>query len=95
MGFGLPICPSFIDHSQFEGSNSPEHSQQHLANRGAFVAAKGKLLFNSGADVQMSFVEQMAIKVKGREAVSHSVRYVGRIEERPGGYQRAVSKHGV
>jgi glutathione S-transferase len=47
----------------------------------------------SGADVQMSFVAQMAIKVKGRDAFPHLASYVDRLEARPA-YQQAASKHG-
>ena len=48
----------------------------------------------SGADVQMSFVAQMAVKVLGRELFSHLTCYVDRLEARPA-YQQAVSKHGL
>ena len=48
----------------------------------------------SGADVQMSFVAQMAVKVMGRELFPHLTRFVDRLEARPA-YQQAVSKHGL
>jgi glutathione S-transferase len=48
----------------------------------------------SGADVQNSFVAQMAIRVKGRDTYPHLTRYVDRLEARPA-YQQAASKHGI
>ena len=48
----------------------------------------------SGADVQTSFVAQMAVKVMGREVFPHLSRYVDLLEARPA-YQQAVSKHGL
>ena len=48
----------------------------------------------SGADVQISFVAQMAIRGNGREAFPHLARYVERLEARPA-YQLAATKHGI
>jgi len=48
----------------------------------------------SGADVQMSFVAQMAVKVKGPDAFPNLTRYVGRLEARSA-YQQAATKHGL
>lgn len=60
-----------------------------LANRDFFV---GTTL--TGADVQISFVAQIAVKNAGRDAYPHLSRFVDRIEARPA-YQRAIAKSGA
>lgn len=70
--------------------------QNHLGYLNQFLADKEYLADNrfSGADVQMSFVAQMAIRVKGRNAFPHLTSYVDRLEARPA-YQAAMAKHGI
>ncbi len=67
----------------------------HLGYLNACLAQNDFLVGNtfSGADVQISFVAQMAVKVKGREAFPQLTAYVDRLEARPA-YQQAASKHG-
>ena len=48
----------------------------------------------TGADVQISFVAQMAIRGKGRETYPHLANFVDRMEARPA-YQRAIVKNGA
>ena len=68
----------------------------HLGYLDQCLAQQDYLVDNqfSGADVQMSFVAQMALKVKGRETFPHLARYTDRLEARPA-YQQALSKHGL
>ncbi|MBY0243266.1 MAG: glutathione S-transferase [Burkholderiaceae bacterium] len=70
--------------------------QNHLGYLNHCLEHQDYLVDNqfSGADVQMSFVAQMAIRGKGREAFPHLARYVERLEARPA-YQQALSKHGI
>jgi glutathione S-transferase len=69
---------------------------KHLGYLNQCLERKDYLVDNtfSGADVQISFVAQMAVKVKGREYFQHLTRYVDRLEARPA-YQQAVGKHGL
>lgn len=48
----------------------------------------------SGADFQLSFIAQMAIRFAGREAYPNLTAFADRVEARPG-YQRAVAKYGA
>lgn len=69
--------------------------QNHLGYLDQCLAHQDYLVDNqfSAADVQMSFVAQMGVKVKGRDTFPHLARYVDRLEARPA-YQLAVGKHG-
>ncbi|MDO8652048.1 MAG: glutathione S-transferase [Undibacterium sp.] len=60
-----------------------------LANRNFFVGDE-----LTGADVQISFVAQIAVKNAGRDAYPNLTRFVDRIEARPA-YQRAIAKSGA
>ncbi|WP_296448211.1 glutathione S-transferase family protein [Rhodoferax sp. UBA5149] len=48
----------------------------------------------SGADVQISFIAQIAVKGVGRDAYPNLTRFVDLIEARPA-YQRAIAKSGA
>lgn len=48
----------------------------------------------SGADFNLSFIAQMAIRFVCRDAYPELTRFVDRIEARPA-YQAAVAKHGA
>ena len=48
----------------------------------------------SGADFQLSFVAQMALRFVGRDAYPELTKFVDRLEARPA-YQAAVAKHGA
>ena len=48
----------------------------------------------TGADVQLSFVAQVAIAFNGRDAYPNLTKFVDRIEARPA-YQRAMTKGGA
>jgi glutathione S-transferase len=67
----------------------------HLGYLNACLEQQDYLVGNafSGADVQNSFVAQMAVKVKGRDAFPNLTAYVDRLEARPA-YQQAANKHG-
>ena len=60
-----------------------------LANRDFFVGDE-----LTGADVQISFVAQIAVKNAGRDAYPNLTRFIDRIEARPA-YQRAIAKSGA
>ena len=47
----------------------------------------------SGADVQLSFVAELALMFAGREAYPHLTRFVDRIQARPA-YAKAIEKSG-
>ena len=74
---------------QSELANHLGYLNAELANRDYFV---GDQL--SGADVQISFVAQMAVKGTGRESYPNLARFVDMIEARAA-YQRAMSKSGA
>ena len=82
---GAPLQPRI----QSELANHLGYLNAELANREFFV---GNEL--SGADVQISFVAQMAVKSAGRETYPNLTRFVDMIEARPA-YQRAISKSGA
>ena len=48
----------------------------------------------TGADVQLSFVAQMALRFAGREAYPNLTAFVDRIEARPA-YKKAIEAHGA
>jgi glutathione S-transferase len=48
----------------------------------------------TGADVQLSFVAQMAVRFLGREAYANLSAFAARIEARPA-YQRAIARAGA
>jgi glutathione S-transferase len=48
----------------------------------------------TGADVQLSFVAQVAVMFNGRDAYPNLTQFVDRIEARPA-YQRAMEKGGA
>ncbi len=74
---------------QSELANHLGYLNAELEHRDFFV---GNEL--SGADVQISFVAQMAIKGAGRETYPNLARFVDMIEARPA-YQRAISQSGA
>ena len=82
---GAPLQPRIASETQ----NHIGFLNQELAQRDYLVGHE-----LSGADVQISFVAQMAIRGAGREAFPHLARYVDRIEARPA-YQRAKEKNGI
>ncbi|MBY0415203.1 MAG: glutathione S-transferase family protein, partial [Bdellovibrionales bacterium] len=47
----------------------------------------------SGADIQLSFVAQIAVMGDGASKYPNLARFVDTIEKRPA-YQQAISKHG-
>lgn len=72
-----------------EAKNHLGYLDQELAGREYFVG--GAL---TGADVQLSFVAQMALRFAGREAYPNLTAFVDRIEARPA-YQKAIAAHGA
>jgi glutathione S-transferase len=82
---GAPLQPRI----QNELANHLGYLNAELANRDYFV---GNEL--SGADVQISFVAQMAVKSAGRDTYPNLTRFVDMIEARPA-YQRAIGKSGA
>jgi glutathione S-transferase len=82
---GAPLQPRI----QSELANHLGYLNAELAGRDYFV---GNEL--SGADVQISFVAQMAVKSAGRDAYPNLTRFVDMIEARPA-YQLAIGKSGA
>lgn len=74
---------------QSEIANHIGFLNQELAGREYFV---GNEL--SGADVQLSFVAQMAVRFAGRDAYPNLTAFVERIEARPA-YRKAAAQHGI
>lgn len=72
-----------------ELANHLGYLNSELADRDYFVGTE-----LSGADVQISFVAQMAVKGAGRDIYPNLARFVDMIEARPA-YQRAISKSGA
>jgi glutathione S-transferase len=70
--------------------------QNHLGYLNKEIAGRDYFVGNAltGADVQLSFVAQVAIRGPGREAFAELARYVDKIEARPA-YQRAIAQHGI
>ncbi|WP_394780192.1 glutathione S-transferase family protein [Undibacterium sp.] len=81
---GAPLQPRI----QSELKNHLGFLEGELAQRDYFV---GNEL--SGADVQLSFVAQVAVR-GGRDAYPNLARFVDMLEARPA-YQKAVAKNGV
>ena len=82
---GAPLQPRI----QSELSNHLGYLNAELTDRDYFV---GNEL--SGADVQVSFVAQMAVKSAGRDTFPNLTRFVDMIEARPA-YQRAMARSGT
>jgi glutathione S-transferase len=82
---GAPLQPRI----QSELKNHLGYLNSELEDRNYFV---GSTL--SGADVQISFIAQIAVKGAGREAYPNLTRFVDMLEARPA-YQRAVAKNGA
>lgn len=82
---GAPLQPRI----QSELQNHLGWLDGELAGRDFFV---GNDL--TGADVQLSFVAQLAVQFCGREAFPNLTRFADRVEARPA-YQRAIAKSGA
>jgi glutathione S-transferase len=82
---GAPLAPRIASEIQ----NHLGYLNNEIAGRDYFV---GDSL--TGADVQLSFVAQVAIRGTGRAAFAHLARFVDTMEARPA-YQRAIAKNGV
>jgi glutathione S-transferase len=82
---GKPLHPRIED----EMRNHMGFLDAELASHEWFV---GNTL--SGADVQLSFVTQVAVRFAGRNAYPNLTAFVDRIEARPA-YIRALEKHGA
>ncbi len=82
---GAPLQPRIDSELQ----NHLGYLDAELANRDFFV---GDSL--SGADVQLSFIAQIAVKNAGRDAYPNLTRFVDMIEARPA-YQRAIARSGA
>lgn len=82
---GAPLHPRI----QNEMQNHMGWLDRELEGRDWFV---GNAL--TGADVQLSFVAQAAVRMSGRDAFPNLTRFVDRIETRPA-YQRAVARSGA
>jgi len=69
--------------------------QRHLGFLNSELAAQDYFIGNelTGADVQLSFAVQMAVKFCGEEAYPNLTAFVRRIEAREG-YKRAIEKSG-
>jgi glutathione S-transferase len=74
---------------QSELANHLGYLNAELNNRDYFVGAE-----LTGADVQISFVAQMAVRSAGRETYPNLTRFVDMLEARPA-YQRAIGKSGA
>jgi glutathione S-transferase len=70
--------------------------QNHLGFLNGELATRDYFVGNelTGADVQMSYVTQMTVRLCGADAFPNLTAFVERIEVRPA-YQRAVEKAGV
>jgi glutathione S-transferase len=82
---GAPLQPRI----QSELKNHLGYLNSELEDRNYFV---GSTL--TGADVQISFIAQIAVKGAGRDAYPNLTRFVDMLEARPA-YQRAVAKNGA
>ncbi len=82
---GAPLRPR-IDN---EMANHLGWLNRELEGRNYFVGSD-----LTGADVQLSFVAQIALRFAGREAYPNLTKFVDRIEARPA-YQRAIAAHGA
>ncbi|HEY8155563.1 MAG TPA: glutathione S-transferase [Myxococcota bacterium] len=70
--------------------------QNHLGFLNDQLAGRDYFVGNdlTGADVQLSFVAQLAVMFAGRDAFPNLTKFVDRIEARPA-YQRAMTKGGA
>jgi glutathione S-transferase len=70
--------------------------QNHLGFLDSELSSRDYILGDDlcGADVQLSFVAQLAVTFAGRDAFPNLTRYADRIEARPA-YQRAIARSGV
>ncbi len=70
--------------------------QNHLGYLNSELAGREFFVGNSltGADIQLSFVAQSAIKGPGREAYPNLARFVDMVQARPA-YQRAIARSGM
>ncbi len=82
---GAPLQPRI----ESELANHLGFLNAELSDRDFFV---GDQL--SGADVQISFIAQMAVRGNGRETYANLARFVDAVEARPA-YQRAISRSGA
>ena len=82
---GLPLAPRI----QSELQNHLGWLDRELAGRDWFIGDEP-----TGADVQLSFVAQLAIRFCGPEAFPNLTAFANRIEARPA-YQRAVARSGA
>jgi glutathione S-transferase len=82
---GAPLHPRIAS----ETANHLGYLNAELEGRDFFV---GETL--TGADVQLSFVAQIAVRNGGAEAFPNLTRFVNAIEARPA-YQRAVARSGA
>ena len=82
---GAPLLPRI----ESETDNHMGFLNGELEGREYFV---GDAL--TGADVQLSFVAQIAVRFRGRDAFPNLTAFVDRIEARPA-YQRAMEKGGA
>lgn len=82
---GAPLQPR-IDS---EMKNHLGYLDRELEGREYFVGTE-----LSGADVQLSFVAQMALRFAGRDSYPNLTAFADRIEARPA-YQKAMAAHGA
>ncbi|CAN7259375.1 glutathione S-transferase [Pseudoduganella sp. LjRoot289] len=82
---GAPLQPRI----ESELKNHLGYLDRELAGREYFVG--GAL---TGADVQLSFVAQTALRFSGRDAYPNLTAFVDRIEARPA-YKKAIEAHGA
>ena len=70
--------------------------QNHLGFLNAELEGRSYFVGNdlTGADVQLSFVAQVAVRGAGREAYPNLRRFVDLIDARPA-YQRAIARSGA
>jgi glutathione S-transferase len=82
---GAPLSPRI----ESEIANHMGWLDQLLGDRPYFIGDR-----LSGADVQLSFIAQVAVRMQGAAAFPHLTAFAARMEARPA-YQRAMKKHGV
>ena len=88
--------------SRLKDAGAPLHPriesemQNHLGFLNNELKGRDWLVANqlSGADVQMSFVAQVAIRFAGRDAYPELTKFVDRLEARPA-YKAAIARHGA
>ncbi len=82
---GAPLKPRIDSELQ----NHLGYLDNEIKGRDFFVGTE-----LTGADVQLSFVAQVAMRGDGREKYSNLAKFVDRIEARPA-YQRAIARSGA